>query len=284
MASLDIAPAHYGKAIGKGGARLKYIYDKFKVWVSVPTDGKSPITVSGESSSVRGAIKELEELVQRNVLKQSVFLPVNILPEDLGVAIGKGGSYAAKVKEEFGIKIHTKAREHPESLLVIEGLLNAAEKVMASIELHIAERRRLNEEFPVCVEPGWIGKVIGKGRFRIRYVVKRHSMRIQPDAQILMMSLRENALAVAKLQLTANYKLLPQDVHVPLRIEHGMDLFVLGPKGCRAAKIWPEFGVRIVRPIVNGPLMFQGSVEGVPKAEALVEQLLAGRRQAMADI
>lgn len=72
----------------------------------------APIAVSGESVSVRDALKGLEELVQQDVLKQRAFLPVNILPEDLGVARGKGGSHATKIQEEFGVKLRSKAREH----------------------------------------------------------------------------------------------------------------------------------------------------------------------------
>jgi len=146
-ASPDIAPAHYGKAIGKGGARLKYISEKYGVRVSVPKDRESPIVVSGLSANVRGAIKELEELVQQDVLQQRVVLPVEILPEDIGSAIRKGGCHASKVQEEFGVQLRTHSREHPEWPLVVEGPLGAAEKAVASIQLQVAERRRRNEEF-----------------------------------------------------------------------------------------------------------------------------------------
>ncbi|ROT67135.1 hypothetical protein C7M84_014800 [Penaeus vannamei] len=99
----------FEQAIGKGGARLKYLH-KYSVRVSAPKDKDSPITVSGKAVSVCGAIKELEEPVQQDVFRQRVFLPVNILPEDLSVAIGKGGSHAANVQA----KLRTKSREHPE--------------------------------------------------------------------------------------------------------------------------------------------------------------------------
>jgi len=145
-ASPDIAPAHYGKAIGKGGARLKYISEKYGVRVSVPKDRESSIVVSGLSANVRGAIKELEELVQQDVLQQRVVLPVEILPEDIGIAIGKSGCHASKV-QEFEVNIRTHSREHPEWPLVVEGPLGAAEKAVASIQLQVAERRRRNEEF-----------------------------------------------------------------------------------------------------------------------------------------
>ncbi|ROT78062.1 hypothetical protein C7M84_003245 [Penaeus vannamei] len=200
--SPDIAPAHYGKAIGKGGARISYIREKHGVWVNVPKDRESSIVVSGLSANVRGAIKELEELVQQDVLQQRVVLPVEILPEDIGIAIGKGGCHASKLQEEFGVKLRTHSREHPEWPLVVEGPLGAAEKAVATIQLHVAERRRRNEEFaeerrrreemkerfPVCVEPGRIGK---RG-FRIRHVAQRHGVTIQlpernkPGAQILV--------------------------------------------------------------------------------------------------
>lgn len=91
--------------------RLKYILEKYNVRVCVPKDKESLIAVSGKSVSVRIAIKGLEELVQQDVLKQRVVLPVNILPEDLGVARGKGGSHATKIQEEFGVKLRSKARE-----------------------------------------------------------------------------------------------------------------------------------------------------------------------------
>lgn len=146
-ASPDIAPAHYGKAIGKGGARISYIREKYGVRVNVPKDRESPIVVSGLSANVRGAIKELEELVQQDVLQQRVVLPVEILPEDIGIAIGKGGCHASKVQEEFGVKLRTHSREHPEWPLVVEGPLGAAEKAVASIQLQVAERRRRDEEF-----------------------------------------------------------------------------------------------------------------------------------------
>ncbi|XP_069993111.1 uncharacterized protein [Penaeus vannamei] len=177
-ASPDIAPVPHGKAIGKGGAHLKYIHEKYQVRVSVPKD-KVPIPVSGKPVTVRGVPSRRWRSSSSRTLKQRVFLPVNILPEDLGVAIGKGGSHAAKVQEEFGVKLRTKSREHPERTLVVEGPLSADEKAAASIEPHVAERHRFNEEhaeerrrreelrgtFPVCVEPGRIGKAIGKGRF-----------------------------------------------------------------------------------------------------------------------
>lgn len=98
--------------------------------------------------SVCGTIKELEELVQQDLLKHRVFFPVNILPMGLGVVIGKGGSHAAKVQEELGVRLCTKSHEYPESQLVVEGPLSAAEKSVASIELHVAERRRRNKEHP----------------------------------------------------------------------------------------------------------------------------------------
>ncbi|XP_069982158.1 vigilin-like [Penaeus vannamei] len=278
-ASPDIAPEHYGKAIGKGGARLKYISEKYGVRVSVPKDRESPIAVSGQSESVRGAIKEMEELVQQDLLKRRVALP-----------------------EEFGVTLRTHSREHPQSPLVVEGPLAAAEKAVASIQLHVSERRRLNEAYaeerrrreelrgtiPVCVEPGRVGMAIGKGAFRVRHVAQRHRVRIQlpernkPDGQILVTGLKEDArAAVAELELMAKLKLRPEHVLVPLRIKREEHILVLGPEGCRAAWLAREFGVR-VRPSADGPLMLEGGVEAVARAEAHVEGLLAQRRLATA--
>ncbi|XP_069992310.1 vigilin-like [Penaeus vannamei] len=144
-ASSDIAPAHYGKVIGKGGARISYIREKYGVWVNVPKDRESPIVISGLSTNVRRAIKELEELVQQDVLQQRVVLPVEILPEDIGIAIGKGGCHACKVQEEFGVKLRTHSREHPEWPLVVEGPLGAAEKAVASIQLQENARAAVAE-------------------------------------------------------------------------------------------------------------------------------------------
>ncbi|ROT71223.1 KH domain-containing protein [Penaeus vannamei] len=255
-ASPDIAPTHYGEAIGKGAARISYIREKYGVRVNVPKDRESPIVVSGLSANVRGAIKELEELVQQDVLQQCVVLPVEILPEDIGIAIGKSGCHASKVQEEFGVKLRTHSREHPEWPLVVEGPLGAAEKAVASIQLQVAERRRRNEEFaeeqrrreelkgtiPVCVEPGRIGKAIGKSGFRIRHVAQRHGVTIQlpernkPGVQILVTGLKENArAAVAELELMANLKLRPEHVLVPLHIRREEHILVLGPEGSMAA-------------------------------------------------
>ncbi|ROT69400.1 hypothetical protein C7M84_012408 [Penaeus vannamei] len=136
-ASPDIAPAHYGKAIGKGGAHISYIREKYGVRVNAPKDRGSPIVVSGLSANVRGAIKELEELVQQDVLQQRVVLPVEILPKDIGIAIGKGGCHVSKVQGEFGVQLRTHSREHPEGPLLVEGPLGAAEKAVASIQLQI---------------------------------------------------------------------------------------------------------------------------------------------------
>ncbi|ROT71464.1 C08H9.2, isoform b [Penaeus vannamei] len=242
-ASPDITPEHYGKAIGKGGARLKYITEKYGVRVSVPKDRESPIAVSGQSESVRGAIREMEELVRQDLLKRRVALPV-------------------------------KSHEHPQSPLIVEGPLDAAERAVASIQLRVAERRRLNEAYaeerrrreelrgtiPVRVEPGRVGMAIGKGAFRVRHVAQRHRVRIQlpernkPDGQILVTGLKDDArAAVAELELMAKLKLRPEHVLVPLRIKSEEHVLVLGPEGCRAAWLGREFGVRVVRPSADGP-------------------------------
>ncbi|ROT73285.1 hypothetical protein C7M84_008284 [Penaeus vannamei] len=204
-ASPDIAPAHYGKAIGKGGARIR---EKYGVRVNVLKDRESPIVVSGLSANVRGAIKELEELVQQDVLQQRMVLLVEILPEDIGIAIGKGGCHTYKVQEEFGVKLRTHSREHPEWPLVVEGPLGAAEKAVGSIQL------------------------------------QRHGMTIQlPErnklgAQILVTGLKENArVTVAELELMANLKLRPEHVLVPLHIRREEHILVLGPDGSMAAWI-----------------------------------------------
>ncbi|XP_069999372.1 vigilin-like [Penaeus vannamei] len=302
-ASPDIAPEHYGQAIGKGGARLKYISEKYGVRVSVPKDRESPIAVSGQSESVRGAVREMEELVRQDLLKRRVALPVKVLPEDIGVVIGKGGCHAAQIQEEFGVRLRTQSHEHPQSPLIVEGPLDAAERAVASIQLHVAERRRLNEAYaeeqrrreelrgtiPVCVEPGRVGMAIGKGAFRVRHVAQRHRVRIQlpernkPDGQILVTGLKDDArAAVAELELMAKLKLRPEHVLVPLRIKSEEHILVLGPEGCRAAWLGREFGVRVVRPSADGPLMLEGGVEAVARAEAHVEGVIAQRRLATA--
>ncbi|XP_037793856.1 vigilin-like [Penaeus monodon] len=266
---------------------------RYNVRVTVPKD-ESPISISGKSESVHDAIKELEELVQQDVPKQHVFLPVNILPEDLGVAIGKGGSQSSKVKEEFGVKLYTRCNKHPQRPLVVVGPLEEAQKAVAYIEQHVAERRRLNEEraekqcrreevmgtFPVNVESNQIGRVIGKGGFRISYIAKRYSVKIQlpernkEDGAVLVMGLKEDAQAAAAvLELVANRKLLPKHILAPLRISHEDNLIVLGPKGCRAAGIEREFGVRLVGPVISMPLMVEGGVEAVTSAVAFVEEM-----------
>ncbi|ROT69897.1 Vigilin [Penaeus vannamei] len=300
-ASPDIAPEHYGKAIGKGGARLKYITEKYGVRVSVPKDRESPIAVSGQSESVRGAVREMEELVRQDLLKRRVALPVKVLPEDIGVVIGKGGCHAAQIQEEFGVRLRTQSHEHPQSPLVVEGPLDAAERAVASIQLRVAERRRLNEAYaeerrrreelrgtiPVRVEPGRVGMAIGKGAFRVRHVAQRHRVRIQlpernkPDGQILVTGLKDDArAAVAELELMAKLKLRPEHVLVPLRVKSEEHILVLGPEGCRAAWLGREFGVRVVRPSADGPLMLEGGVEAVARAEAHVEGVIAQRRLA----
>ncbi|ROT71032.1 hypothetical protein C7M84_010671 [Penaeus vannamei] len=206
--SSDIAPAHYGKVIGKGGARLKYIHEKYGVRVSIPKDKESSITVSGKSDSVCGAIKEVEELVQKDELLQ--------LP------IGKGGSHAAKVQEEFGVKLHTKSREHSESRLVVKGPLSAAEKAVASIKLNVAGRRRLNEE-----------RCRREEETKVKIQLPERN---KPDAQILVTGLKENAQAVvAQLELMANLKLRPKHVLVSLRIKSDEHILVLGPSETSAS-------------------------------------------------
>ncbi|XP_069988566.1 vigilin-like [Penaeus vannamei] len=265
-ASPDIAPAHYGEAIGKGGARISYIREKYGVWVNVPKDRESPIVVSGLSANVRGAIKELEELVLQDVLQQRVVLPVEILPEDISIAIGKGGCHAFKVQEEFGVKLRTQSREHPEWPL---------------------KKRRRNEEFaeewhrreelkgtiPVCVEPWRIGKAIGESGFRIRHVAQRHVVTIQPPernkpgAQILVTG------------LMANLKLRPEHILVPLHIKREEHILELGPEGSMAAWIERNYGVQFLWPRAeNMPLLLVGLAEDVSRAEAAIMKRLSGRR------
>ncbi|XP_047479411.1 vigilin-like [Penaeus chinensis] len=284
-ASPDIAPEHYGKAVGKNGDRLKYIQKKYNVRVTVPKD-ESAITIWGHSESVRDAIKELEELVQQDVLKQRVFLPVNILPEDIGFAIGKGGSHATKVNELFG--------------LVVEGPLDEAQKAVVHIEQYVAERHRLNEEraeeqrrreemmgtFPVHVEPNQVGKIIGKGGFRIRYIASKFNVNVQlpeqKDGAILVSGLKENAeLAATAFEVMATRKLLPDHVLVPLRIKREDNLIVLGPEGCRAPRIERDFGIKLVRPSMYKPMMVEGDVQAVTDAVAFIEQMVADRLQAL---
>ncbi|ROT62541.1 KH domain-containing protein [Penaeus vannamei] len=255
-ASPDIAPAHYGKAIGKGGARISYIREKY-------------------------GVRELEELVQQDVLQQRVVLPVEILPEDIGIAIEKGGCHASKVQEEFGVQLRTHSREHPEWPLVVEGPLGAAEKAVASIQL-----QELKGTIPVCVEPGRIGKAIGKGGFRIRHVAQRHGVTIQlpernkPGAQILVTSLKENAwAAVAEIELMANLKLRPEHVLMPLHIRREEHILVLGPEGSMAAWIERNYGVQFLWPRAeNMPLLLVGLAEDVSRAEAAIMKRLSGRR------
>jgi len=171
---------------------------------------------------------------------------------------------------------------------------------VASIQLRVAERRRLNEAYaeerrrreelrgtiPVRVEPGRVGMAIGKGAFRVRHVAQRHRVRIQlpernkPDGQILVTGLKENALAaVAELELMAtNLNLRPEHVLVPLRIKRAEHILVLGPEGSRAAWIQRQFGVRLTRRSVNWPLVLEGDLEAVTGAQAHLEQLVADRR------
>ncbi|ROT78717.1 putative vigilin-like isoform X1 [Penaeus vannamei] len=285
-ASPDIAPAHYGKAIGKGGARISYIREKYGVRVNVPKDRESPIVVSDLSVNVRGAIMKLEELVQQDVPQQHVVLPVEILPEDIGIAIGKGRCHASKVQEGFGVKLSTHSREHPELPLVVEGPLGAAEKAVASVQLQRRRREELKGTIPVCVEPGRIGKVIGKGGFRIRHVAQRHGVTIQlpernkPGAQILVTGFKENARAtVAELELMANLKLRPEHVLVPLHIRPEEHILVLGPEGSMAAWIERNYGVQFLWPRAeNMPLLLVGLTEDVSRTEAAIMKRLSGRR------
>ncbi|XP_069989448.1 uncharacterized protein [Penaeus vannamei] len=276
-ASPDIAPAHYGKAIGQGIAYRR-------IW---------PVR-----QCARGH-QGVEELVQQDVLQQRVVLPVEILPEDIGIAIGKRGCHASKV-QEFEVNIRTHSREHPEWPLVVEGPLGAAEKALASIQLQVAERRRREEEFVeerrrreelkgtilVCVEPGRICKAIGKGAFRVRHVAQRHGVTIQlpernkPGVQILVTGLKENArAAVAELELMANLKFRPEHVLVPLHIRREVHILVLGPEGSMAAWIERNYGVQFLWPRAeNMPLLLVGLTEDVSRAEAAIMKRLSGRR------
>ncbi|ROT84353.1 hypothetical protein C7M84_022460 [Penaeus vannamei] len=182
---------------------------------------------AGKSESVRGAIRELEELVQQDLLKRRVVLPVNILPEDIGFAIGKSGCHAAQIQQEFGVRLRTHSREHPQSPLVVEGPLDAAEKAVASIKLHVAERRRLNEAY-------------AEERRR------REELRGTIPVCILVTGLKEDArAAVAELEFMAKLKLhVLVHVLVPLRIKPEDHILVLGPEGCRAAWLEREYAVR----------------------------------------
>ncbi|ROT81275.1 KH domain protein [Penaeus vannamei] len=279
-ASPDIAPAHYGK----GGARISYIREKYGVRVNVPKDRESPIIVSGLSANVRGAIKELEELVQQDVLQQRVVLPVEILPEDIGIAIGKGGCHASKVQEEFGVKLRTHSREHPEWPLVVEGPLAQPKKPWPPCNR--IRREELKGTIPICVEPGRIGKAIGKGGFRIRHVAYRHGVTIQlpernkPGAQILVTGLMENArTAVAELEVMANLELRPEHVLVPLHIRREEHILVHDPKGSMAAWIERNYGVQFLCPRAETmPLLLVGLTEDVSRAEAAIMKWLSGRR------
>lgn len=210
-------------AIGKGGTRLKYLQKKYKVKITVPKDRVSALIVSGESANVQSAIKELEELVEGDLLKQHV---------------------------------------------VVEGPLTAAQKAVASIETHVAERcRRIKDQaekpqrreelvdFPVCIEPDEIPKAIGKGGFRTRHVARRHNVKIQlpkrdkPDAPILVTGPTENVLnAMTQLELMVNHlKLAPAHVLLPLRLDRDDRILLLGPASDRVAQIEQDLGHRFVR-------------------------------------
>ncbi|XP_069999481.1 vigilin-like [Penaeus vannamei] len=139
----DIEEFHYGKVIGRGGARIKYIQDKYKVRVRVPREeGESLITVSGLAADVEKAIKELVQrrhnadwaAEQRRRQEQRGTFPVCVKPRLIGRAVGRGGFRLRHVAQRHTVRIQLPEHK-PDGQILVTGLKENALAAVAELEL-----------------------------------------------------------------------------------------------------------------------------------------------------
>jgi len=285
MEKIQLTGREAGMVVGKGGANIKALTEKFDVGVDVKkiNDESSSVEIVGISVSVAEAVKEIKEMLFQNDDIDSAVVVSNLFRNQF---LEKSGSLIKELQKEVNLALSSNAvrlqfegRDKDGgdgsscAILEIKAPRMIHSSVVELVKQRVAECE--SKALTIKIEPHLVPKIIGKGGVKINEMKKMgKGANIEIDGVMGEISVMASDDATKKLIKTAIENIIAENQILKIPVESSMMPLVFGSpgKGLRSKQTQKE--VHMKQEGLDAVLL-TGSIENIAEAAIILREFIA---------